>query len=210
MDLERRSFKSGRATLLLVAAVVLLMLGNEVPLWELMLGCIKIGAVMIPATALLSRDDLIDRFARGKVRAVVTGPANAPKFDGLDAHAPGPVIRIAVGGQAPGWHDYADVDHASEVYRPTQPTDPGIPSPPTETPDFPTGEPSVPPDPTTGGTLGGTDGGTADGGTSDGGTTGGPGGGTTGDPGGESWGGTSNGYSGGQSTGEAGAGQEEG
>jgi acetyl-CoA synthetase len=106
---------------------VLLMLGNETPLWELMLGCIKIGAVIIPATSLLSRDDLVDRFSRGQVRAVVTGPANAAKFDGLDAHAPGPVVRIVVGGSAPGWHDYAAAEGASAVYTPTQPTDPNEP-----------------------------------------------------------------------------------
>ncbi|MFP5399734.1 MAG: AMP-binding protein [Gammaproteobacteria bacterium] len=105
---------------------VLLMLGNEVPLWELMLACTKIGAVMIPATALLSRDDLIDRFARGRVRAVVTGTAHTPKFDGLDGHAPGPVVRIAVGG-APGWHDYAGADVASDVYTPRRATDPDEP-----------------------------------------------------------------------------------
>ena len=37
---------------------VLLMLGNELALWELMLACIKLGAVMIPATMLLTADDL--------------------------------------------------------------------------------------------------------------------------------------------------------
>ena len=104
---------------------VLLMLGNEVPLWELMLACIKIGAVMIPATQLLSRDDLIDRFSRGRVRAVVTTPAHAAKFDGLDGYAPGPVVRIAVGGveaQTSDWNAYAAADAASPVYTPRQPT----------------------------------------------------------------------------------------
>jgi len=97
------------------------MLGNEVPLWELMLACIKIGAVMIPATQLLSRDDLIDRFERGRVRAVVTTSAHAAKFDGLDGHAPGPVLRIAIDG-APGWQAYADAAAASPVYVPLQAT----------------------------------------------------------------------------------------
>jgi acetyl-CoA synthetase len=104
---------------------VLLMLGNEVPLWELMLACIKIGAVMIPATQLLSRDDLIDRFARGRVRAVVTTPAHTAKFDGLDSHAPGPVLRVVVGGAAEGtaaWQAYADADASSPVYTPKQAT----------------------------------------------------------------------------------------
>jgi acetyl-CoA synthetase len=103
---------------------VLLMLGNEVALWETMLACIKLGAVMIPATTLLSRDDLIDRVERGRVRAVVTGGGNAARFDGLDAHAPGPLLRIAVGRapQAPGWHDFAEADAASPVYAEPQPT----------------------------------------------------------------------------------------
>jgi len=104
---------------------VLLMLGNEVPLWELMLACIKIGAVMIPATLLLSRDDLIDRLARGRVRAVVTTPAHTAKFDGLDGYAPGPVVRIAIGaagGDAQGWNSYAAADAASPVYTPHCPT----------------------------------------------------------------------------------------
>ena len=100
---------------------VLLMLGNEVPLWELMLACTKIGAVMIPATQLLSRDDLIDRFERGRVRAVVTTPAYTDKFDGLDAHAPGPLVRIAI-GEAAGWFAYAGADAASAVYTPLAPT----------------------------------------------------------------------------------------
>ena len=100
---------------------VLLMLGNDVPLWELMLACIKIGAVMIPATLLLSRDDLIDRFERGRVRAVVTTPGHATKFDGLDGYAPGPVVRIATGdgvAATAGWNSYADADDASPVYTP--------------------------------------------------------------------------------------------
>jgi len=99
-----------------------------VPLWELMLACIKIGAVMIPATQLLSRDDLIDRFQRGRVRAVVTSAAHAAKFDGLDGYAPGPVLRIAVDGPAAGatgaggWLAYADADAAAAAYTAKCPT----------------------------------------------------------------------------------------
>src|SRR5580698_3107314 len=49
---------------------VLIMLGNVVPLWETMLGAMKIGAVVIPAATLLARDDLADRLQRGEVRAI--------------------------------------------------------------------------------------------------------------------------------------------
>ncbi len=78
---------------------LLLMLGNVAPLWECMLAAMKLGAVIIPATTLLSRDDLVDRFARGRVRHVVAGAGEADKFAGL----PGRWSRIAVGGTVPGW-----------------------------------------------------------------------------------------------------------
>ena len=40
-----------------------------------MLAAIKLGAVIIPATTLLSPADLADRIARGEVRHVVTDAA---------------------------------------------------------------------------------------------------------------------------------------
>jgi acetyl-CoA synthetase len=81
---------------------LLLMLGNVVPLWECMLAAMKLGAVIIPATTLLSRDDLVDRFERGRVRHVVVGADNLGKF----ADLPGDYTRIAVGGAAAGWHSW--------------------------------------------------------------------------------------------------------
>ena len=52
---------------------VLVMLGNVSPLWETVLALIKLGAVILPATTLLSRDDLADRIGRGRVRHIVCG-----------------------------------------------------------------------------------------------------------------------------------------
>ena len=46
---------------------VLLMLGNQVELWETMLACMKLGAVVIPATTLLAAADISDRVQRGRV-----------------------------------------------------------------------------------------------------------------------------------------------
>jgi acetyl-CoA synthetase len=81
---------------------LLLMLGNVAPLWECMLAAMKLGAVIIPATTLLNHDDLVDRFARGRVRHVVAGVDHAGKF----ADLPGDYTRIAVGGTAPGWRNW--------------------------------------------------------------------------------------------------------
>ena len=63
---------------------ILLMLGNVVPLWEVMLAAMKLGAVVIPATTLLTPSDLKDRFERGRVRHLIANAADAPKFAGLD------------------------------------------------------------------------------------------------------------------------------
>ncbi|MGA8077776.1 MAG: AMP-binding protein, partial [Xanthobacteraceae bacterium] len=52
---------------------ILVMLGNVIPLWECMLAAMKLGAVIVPATTLLTRNDLADRFARGRVRHVIAG-----------------------------------------------------------------------------------------------------------------------------------------
>ncbi len=56
---------------------ILLMLGNELALWESMLAAFKLGAVVIPATALLTPEDLRDRIERGRVRHVIAGSAHA-------------------------------------------------------------------------------------------------------------------------------------
>ena len=97
---------------------ILMMLGNELALWETMLGAIKLGAVLIPATTLLTPDDLLDRFERGNVRHVVVGVANVEKF----ATLAGNYTRIAVGGAAPGWHSFADADAHPASFTPDGPT----------------------------------------------------------------------------------------
>jgi acetyl-CoA synthetase len=48
---------------------LLLLLGNVVPLWETMLAAMKLGVVVIPATTLLTPDELRDRLDRGRARS---------------------------------------------------------------------------------------------------------------------------------------------
>jgi len=101
---------------------ILLMLGNERPLWEAMLAAMKLGAVVVPATTLLTEDDLRDRFDRGQVRYVIAHAAHAPKFAALG----GGFTRIAVGATAgttpPGWQRFDDAYAASADYTPDAPT----------------------------------------------------------------------------------------
>jgi acetyl-CoA synthetase len=81
---------------------LLLMLSNQLELWETMLACIKLGVVVIPATTLLSKSDIEDRIERGHVAHVVARSEDTPKFHGVH----GSWTRIAVGGDVEGWLSY--------------------------------------------------------------------------------------------------------
>jgi acetyl-CoA synthetase len=93
---------------------ILVMLGNVVPLWECMLAAMKLGAVIVPATTLLTRNDLADRFARGRVRHVIASADAAVKFVDL----PGDYTRIAVGKEIPGWVSFETGYGASAEFTP--------------------------------------------------------------------------------------------
>lgn len=84
---------------------LLLMLGNEVALWETFLACMKLGVVVIPATTLLGKEDIRDRLERGQVAHVVAGSECTSKFADI-AHS---VTRIAVGEPTPsGWRNFGE------------------------------------------------------------------------------------------------------
>jgi acetyl-CoA synthetase len=93
---------------------VLLMLGNVVALWESMLAAMKLGAVVVPATTLLTRNDLADRFTRGHVKHVIASADAAVKF----ADLPGDYTRIVVGNAVPGWVSYEGCYAASPEFTP--------------------------------------------------------------------------------------------
>lgn len=86
---------------------ILLMLGNELPLWLVMLAAMKLGAVVVPATTLLAPADLHDRLVRGNVHFVITAPSQTPKFESL-----GITFTGFVTGQTPSPHWLA-LDEAS-------------------------------------------------------------------------------------------------
>ena len=91
---------------------MLVMLPNVVPLWEITLAAMKLGAVVSPATTQLTQADLVDRIERGKVRHVVAEAGASGKF----ADVPGKYSRIVVGGEAAGWIPYRQADSAGEGF----------------------------------------------------------------------------------------------
>ncbi|MFJ6664536.1 MULTISPECIES: AMP-binding protein [unclassified Streptomyces] len=98
---------------------LLVMLGNQAELWEVMLAAMKLRAVVIPATPLLGPADLRDRVERGRVRHVLVRAEDAAKF----AEVPGAYTRIAVGGTpADGWLPYEDAYDAPAGFTADGPT----------------------------------------------------------------------------------------
>jgi acetyl-CoA synthetase len=93
---------------------VILMLGNQVELWETLLASMKLGAVVIPATTLLTAADLRDRLDRGDAKHVVVGGADAGKFDDVE----GDYTKIAVRDAPAGWRDYGDAAGAPDTFTP--------------------------------------------------------------------------------------------
>jgi acetyl-CoA synthetase len=94
---------------------VIVMLGNQVELWETILAAIKLGAVLVPATPLLAPADLRDRVDRGAARHVVVRSEDCAKF----AEVPGDYTRIAVGAPASGWEPYDDAAGGAADFSPS-------------------------------------------------------------------------------------------
>ncbi|HPB72314.1 MAG TPA: AMP-binding protein [Phycicoccus sp.] len=80
---------------------VILMLGNQVELWDCMLAVMKLGAVIMPTTTAVGPTDLLDRIDRGGAKFLITTPDQTHKLDGI---APD-LGRISVGAAGEGWAD---------------------------------------------------------------------------------------------------------
>lgn len=98
---------------------VLIMLGNQVELWEATLAAIKLGVVIIPATPQLGERDLRDRLDRGQARHVIVTAPYAQKFERLDSD----YTRISVGESVTGWIDFSGAAQNSAEFVPSEPTE---------------------------------------------------------------------------------------
>ena len=96
---------------------ILVMLPNITPIWEIMLAALKIGAIVIPASTLLTAEDLCDRVQRGEVSHIVTVPEAIERF----AHVPGNYQRILVGEAERDWLRYED-SHGEPAHLRTAPS----------------------------------------------------------------------------------------
>ncbi|MCU1562331.1 MAG: AMP-dependent synthetase [Arthrobacter sp.] len=102
---------------------MIIMLGNQVELWELMLAGIKLGIVMIPTTTLMGPADLKDRVERGGAAWAAVGSAHIAKFSAV----PGDYTLIEVAADArdeptAGAARYTESSAAPTDFTPDAPT----------------------------------------------------------------------------------------
>ncbi len=99
---------------------LLLVLNNVAPLWEIMLAAMKVGIVVIPATTLLTTEELADRVERGRAKMIITDDDQVAKCAGLPRDG---VTFVTIGtAPQPGWLTLADADHCPETFTPDGPT----------------------------------------------------------------------------------------
>jgi acetyl-CoA synthetase len=104
---------------------VLLMLNNQVELWDTMLAVMKLGAVILPTTTALGPAELVDRIERGQAGHVVVNDVDAGKFDGV----PGAYTRFVIGDAPDGSVEFRSaysLDAPPAPHPRTAPTDPQL------------------------------------------------------------------------------------
>ncbi len=91
--------------------------------WVAVLGLIRLGAIPIPGTPLLTVKDIAYRVKAASVRGIVTDAAGAAKVGDFAG------LRVLVGGTQAGWHDFAAGVRGADPnppYEPSHSSDPGI------------------------------------------------------------------------------------
>lgn len=102
---------------------VLVMLPRVPQWWIAMLGLVRLGAVPVPATLLLTARDVAYRLESARISAAITNQDGVAKVDGFEG------VRFLVGGEQPGWIDFdrgvrqGDAGFRGEL---TRSDDPGI------------------------------------------------------------------------------------
>ncbi|MBZ8177383.1 AMP-binding protein [Corynebacterium sp. 3HC-13] len=102
---------------------IMLMLNNQVELWESMLACIRAGFVLNPATAMLGAADLQERTEAAEIKWVIVNHDDAQKFQ--DVTGEFTVIQIQDGDVAQSTHPtlfYSESYQADTHFELEQPT----------------------------------------------------------------------------------------
>jgi len=108
---------------------VFIQVGRLPEWWETMLACLKMGAIAMPGTVMLTPKDIAYRMELSEPVAVVTEASIAPRFAAARGKSSSVKAYLSIGGPPDGWLDLrAERDRAPAEAQaePTLATDPAI------------------------------------------------------------------------------------
>jgi acyl-coenzyme A synthetase/AMP-(fatty) acid ligase len=85
---------------------ILIMLPRLPEWWETVLGIMKIGAISMPGTTLLTPKDVAFRLQSAEAAAVITDEEGAAKVERVADECPTLRLKILLGGERQGWVNY--------------------------------------------------------------------------------------------------------
>jgi len=88
---------------------VIVMLGRKLQWWEVVTACLRMGAVISPATPQLSAADLEYRINAANAGCVVVSAEHVAKVDAIEANCPGLRVKVLVGAEQAGWTRYSEL-----------------------------------------------------------------------------------------------------
>jgi acetyl-CoA synthetase/medium-chain acyl-CoA synthetase len=88
---------------------LLIMLPRLSEWWEAVLGIMKIGAISMPGTTLLTAKDVAYRIQSAEAKAVITDDEGALKVEQVADECPTLRLKILLGDEREGWVNYARV-----------------------------------------------------------------------------------------------------
>ena len=88
---------------------LLIMLPRLPEWWEAVLGIMKIGAISMPGTTLLTSKDVAYRIQAAEAKAVITDDEGALKVAQVADECPTLQLKILLGGEREGWVNYTRV-----------------------------------------------------------------------------------------------------
>lgn len=90
---------------------VFLMLENDPAFWEIMLGLMKLGAVVVPSNPLLSQQELQEHFSRESIKMLISSVKYSNRFQ-----VSGDIKAICCDGQIDGWDSYSKMEGFSQIF----------------------------------------------------------------------------------------------
>lgn len=89
---------------------ILLLLSNRVELFEIFLGAMKVGCPIIPASTLLTPEDIKDRIIRGNIKCTISDRVFANKIELVGTAKKFLKCKIMVEGEAKDWQPYGKIE----------------------------------------------------------------------------------------------------